>query len=113
MENKSGKIIAIVALAIAVVALSVGFAAFADQLTISGTATVEKAADAFASGVLLEQKSYEQFVKKGSFSYMSIREYAQTQSVPPYVVIGRLQKEEVIPWTWHQKYKLRYKWAEA
>ena len=72
----------------------------------------EKAADAFASNVLLEQKSYEQFVKKGSFSYSSIREYAQTQNVPPYVVIGRLQKEEIIPWTWHQKYKLKYKWAE-
>ena len=39
MENKSGKIIAIVALAVAVVALSVGFAAFADTLTIDGTAT--------------------------------------------------------------------------
>ena len=73
----------------------------------------EKAADAFASGVLLEQKSYEQFVEKGTFSYTAIREYAQTQSVPPYVVIGRLQKEEIIPWTWYQKYKLRYKWAEA
>jgi len=39
MENKSGKIIAIVALAVAVVALSVGFAAFADTLTIDGNAT--------------------------------------------------------------------------
>jgi len=39
MENKSGKIIAIVALAVAVVALSVGFAAFADTLNIDGNAT--------------------------------------------------------------------------
>ena len=38
MENKSGKIIAIVALAVAVVALSVGFAAFADSLNITGNA---------------------------------------------------------------------------
>ena len=40
MENKSGKIIAIVALAVAVVALSVGFAAFADSLNITGNASV-------------------------------------------------------------------------
>ncbi len=47
MEKNDGKIVAVIALVIAVVALSVGFAAFADQLTIQGTATVEKAADAF------------------------------------------------------------------
>ena len=47
MENKSGKIIAIVALAVAVVALSVGFAAFADQLTIDGNATASAGGDAF------------------------------------------------------------------
>ena len=73
----------------------------------------EDAADSFASCRLLDQKSYERFVRAGSYSYASIKEYAQTQAVPPYVVIGRLQKEERIPWTWHQKHKLRYKWAEA
>ena len=47
MEKNDGKIVAVIALVIAVVALSVGFAAFADQLTISGTATIEKASDTF------------------------------------------------------------------
>ncbi len=46
MENKSGKIIAIVALAIAVVALSVGFAAFADTLTITNASATANASDA-------------------------------------------------------------------
>ena len=41
MEKNNGKIIAIVALVVAVVALSVGFAAFADQLTIDGNATAK------------------------------------------------------------------------
>lgn len=40
MEKNNGKIIAIVALVVAVVALSVGFAAFTDSLTIAGNATV-------------------------------------------------------------------------
>ena len=39
-KNNNGKMVAIVALVVAVVALSVGFAAFADDLTIDGTATV-------------------------------------------------------------------------
>ena len=47
MEKNNGKIIAIVALIVAVVALSVGFAAFADQLTIDGNATVKQGANAF------------------------------------------------------------------
>ena len=47
MEKNNSKIIAVFALVIAVIALSVGFAAFADDLTISGSATLEKNADAF------------------------------------------------------------------
>lgn len=47
MEKNNGKIIAIVALVVAVVALSVGFAAFADQLTIDGQATAESQANPF------------------------------------------------------------------
>lgn len=72
----------------------------------------ETAADLFASSSLLSPKSYERFVRAGSYTYASIKEYAQTQGVPPYVVIGRLQKDRIIPWTWYQKYKPRYKWAE-
>lgn len=73
----------------------------------------ETAADAFATEALIEQNSFEKFVKKGSFSYSAIQDFARTQSVPPYIVIGRLQKEKIIPWTWYQKFKPRYKWAEA
>ena len=42
MEKNNSKIIAVFALVVAVIALSVGFAAFADDLTISGSATLEK-----------------------------------------------------------------------
>lgn len=73
----------------------------------------EHAADEFASKALLEPASYRRFVDNRVYSYTAIRAFAQTQGVPPYVVIGRLQKEGIIPWTWYQKYKPRYKWAEV
>jgi len=73
----------------------------------------EESANQFARAALLDPSSFEDFRAAGLFSYASIRTYAQTQGVPPYVVIGRLQKEGLIPWTWYQKYKTRYKWAEA
>lgn len=71
----------------------------------------EQAADRFASSALLDTESYSSFVDKGDFSYSAIRRYATTQNVMPYVVIGRLQKEKHIPYTWYSQYKLRYKWA--
>ena len=46
-KNNSGKMVAIVALIVAVVALSVGFAAFADDLYINGTATASASGNAF------------------------------------------------------------------
>lgn len=58
MEKNNGKVIAIVALLVGVVALSVGFAAFSDTLTIDGSAKYESA-NAFddATGKGLEYDS--------------------------------------------------------
>ena len=50
MEKNNGKVIAIVALLVGVVALSVGFAAFTDQLTIDGTATAKVGTNPFDEG---------------------------------------------------------------
>lgn len=47
MENRSSKIVAIVALCVGVVGLSLGFAAFSNTLTISSSATVTPSADTF------------------------------------------------------------------
>ena len=71
----------------------------------------EAAADLFASCALIDPRSYEQYVNMASYTYGSIKEFAQIQGIPPYIVIGRLQKEEKIPWSWFQRYKPRYKWA--
>ena len=75
--------------------------------------TMEIAADRFASEALLDPASYKKFVEKRSFSYSAIEAYSREQRVPPYVVIGRLQKEGIIPWSRFAKNKPRYKWAEA
>ena len=72
----------------------------------------EAAADQFAKDALLDQMSYQAFIDNGSYSLASIKSFAKTQGVPPYVVIGRLQKEQIIPWSRFTKSKPRYKWAE-
>ncbi|MDO5444659.1 MAG: HigA family addiction module antitoxin [Eubacteriales bacterium] len=74
---------------------------------------METAADEFASNSLLSPEPYQRFVDAGSFSYSSIAAHARKQNVPPYVVIGRLQKEKKIPWSRFTRYKPRFKWAEG
>ena len=68
-------------------------------------------ADKFATNALINACDYQRFVKIGDFSISSIIRFAKTQNVMPYIVIGRLQKEERIPYNWFSEYKLRYKWA--
>ena len=71
----------------------------------------ENAADKFAGDALLEPQSYTHFVATEDYSIGAIRRYAASQRVAPFVVIGRLQKEKRIPYSWHSEYKVRYKWA--
>ena len=80
--------------------------------TDSMNAKREEEADCFASSALLNQESYLSFIENEQFAISDIQEYAKTQNVPSYVVIGRLQREGKIPYSWYAKYKPKYKWAE-
>ena len=71
----------------------------------------EEAADSFASNALLAPAAYKAFVDAGDFSYPQILEFANTQRVPDYIVIGRLQKEGLVPYNHFADHKLRYKWS--
>lgn len=72
----------------------------------------ESAADLFASNVLLSPESYKLFIERGDFSIEAICEYAKSQNVMPYIVIGRLQKEKYMAYSKYSNYKLRYKWED-
>ena len=68
----------------------------------------ENEANAFARDSLLDKDSYEKFVDKKDFSITSIKQFAKNQNVAPFVVIGRLQKDEIIGWETYQNYKIKY-----
>ena len=72
----------------------------------------ENAADRFASNKLISENDYDVFVEKGNFEIESIKRFAASQNIMPYIVIGRLQKEKKIDYRLYSNYKLRYKWAE-
>lgn len=72
----------------------------------------EKAADIFAREQLINEEEYLKFLSARNFSIESIEEFAVSQSVKPYIVIGRLQKEKYLDYKCFSEYKLRYKWSE-
>lgn len=72
----------------------------------------ELAADLFASNMLLSPESYKTFIQRKDFSMEAIYQYAKSQNVMPYIVIGRLQKEEYLDYRTYSNYKLRYKWND-
>lgn len=85
---------------------------FIDALNNTDTAK-EDAADKFAGNALLDPDSYADFTAVGDYRIMTIKRYAASQRVAPYVVIGRLQKEKRIPYSRYSSYKVRYKWVES
>lgn len=72
---------------------------------------IEKRANNIAKDILLEPGEYNRFISQSDFSLNSINKFAQSQNVPSYIVIGRLQKEEFIKYTDYSSEKLRYKWS--
>ena len=76
------------------------------------SSTREDNANLFARNALIDESDYQMFIMKNNFDIKSISNFAGHQGVPPYIVIGRLQKESIIPYPWYKEYKVRYKWAQ-
>ena len=70
----------------------------------------EDAADLFAADQLIDSVEYKEFIKSCNFDIDSIKQFSKQQNVKPYVVIGRLQKEQILDYRFYSEYKLRYKW---
>ena len=76
-----------------------------------GNADIEIGADEFASARLIDSTAYEEFVRRSDFSLSSIKSFAESQQIRPYIVIGRLQREKLLEYNRYSSEKVRYKWA--
>ena len=74
-------------------------------------AVIEAEADQFAKDFLIAPGDWSAFCRIGHFSQDSVREFAQSIGVAPFVVVGRLQKEELISYGQLTTLKVRYEWA--
>ena len=71
----------------------------------------EKEADIFAQDILIPPEKLKQFIalhyKPGIYE---IEQFAKEIGIAPGIVVGRLQRDSVIPWSWGNKFKVRYEW---
>lgn len=56
----------------------------------------EKAADQWASNVLINEEAFEAFKSQGDYSAQSVKHFAEDQGIAPGIVVGRMQQERMI-----------------
>lgn len=73
---------------------------------------VEKRADKCAANFLLDPIQYSKFINKQDFTIRTITSFANEQKVKPYIVIGRLKKENFILYNRFAEFIDIYQWIE-
>lgn len=72
----------------------------------------EEEANEFAQNFLIPKVEYQAFVHRGSFSLAMIRAFAENLGIAPGIVVGRLQHDEVIPFSHGNSLKKRFRFSE-
>ena len=68
----------------------------------------EDDADMFAERVLIPDDDFSRFVEKNDFSKTSILDFSDLIGISPSIVVGRLQKEKLIPFSKFNEMKKLY-----
>ena len=73
-------------------------------------AGLEADADTFARDFLIPPREWKVFCEGFDFSSHSVRKFARSVGIAPFIVVGRLQKEKYIHYSRLTSLKPRYKW---
>jgi addiction module HigA family antidote len=79
---------------------------------LNGDERSEARANRFAGDLLISPEDYETFlVAAGRPSKRDVKEFAARIGIAPGIVVGRLQRDKVIPYNWMNDLKTRLTWA--
>ena len=75
----------------------------------------EEEADIFACDKLIPPAALKAFVQRGAFSRADIVAFAKEIGIAPGIVLGRLQHDNILPYTHYlnSELKISYKWGEV
>ena len=68
------------------------------ETLISFNGAHDEEADKLASEMLIRKQDWDEFIKKGIFTVTSIKQFAKRINILPCIVLGRLQKEKLVPY---------------
>ncbi len=72
----------------------------------------EEEANGFAQDVLIPPDAWAAFVMTDPKTRAEVQRFAQEVGIAPGIVVGRLQREDRLPWTHLNGLKVRFKWIE-
>ena len=71
----------------------------------------ESEADRMARDFLIPSREYKEFLQKNRFQVSDIAEFAKGINIHPGIVVGRLQHDGQISWSWHNSLKETFDWG--
>ena len=88
------------------------------RVIIQGLATdpilsdIEEEANQFAGDLLIPPDKWIDFITPRRFTPGAVKGFADSIGIAPFIVVGRLQKESLIPYNRLSSLKIRYDWME-
>jgi len=74
----------------------------------------EDEANAFARDILIPSEKLGNFLAPGFRpTLLQIQRFAAEIGIAPGIVLGRLQHDRIIPWSWGNDLKVRYEWVKV
>ncbi len=74
---------------------------------------LEREADLFARDLLIAPEAWSEFCEEGNFAVGDVQKFALSIGIAPFIVVGRLQKEKLIPYSHLASLKKRYEWKRG
>ena len=68
----------------------------------------ENVANRFARNMLIPEDAYDQFKAGEAFHTADIKAFAKSIKLHPGIVVGRLQHDGLIDYSWHNRLKQRF-----
>lgn len=73
----------------------------------------EKDANAYAANLLIRADDYRRFINRRPMSRRQVKEFAQQVAIAPGIVVGRLQHDGIIKFSWLNDLKAKLQLTEA
>ena len=73
----------------------------------------ERAADRFAANHLIPPSDFQRLRQRGAYSEGFVREFAEQLGIAAGIVVGRLQHDQLLPFTHLNGLKRRFRWVES